>query len=280
MVRKLEINSRMLTDHLFQGEYHSAFKGRGMTFKEVKEYSEEDDVRFIDWNVSARMGTAYSKVFEEERELSVHILVDVSGSNAFGTRSRSKQQLIAEVASVLVFAALGNKDKTSMMFFTDTVEKFIPPKKGKAHALYMVRELIGFRPRSAKTDIAKAFQFLNNHSRNKSIVFVLSDFIGSDFSKPLKIASKKHDVVGIMAYDPSDGQLPDLGYVSMGDRETNRERWVDTSDPYVKDQWAAQYALVHQKNKEVFKNAGASLAMISTEEDYVRSLRNFFKNKA
>src|SRR6478672_11676134 len=207
-VRELEIISKRRTNHLFTGEYHTAFKGKGMSFKEVREYQPGDDVRFIEWNVSARMGHTYSKLFEEERELSVYLLVDVSASSLFGTYRQTKRDLITEICAVIAFSAVSNNDKAGIIFFSDKVEKHIPAKKGKDHVLYMVREMLSFEGKSAQTDIVKALQFLNNTTRHKSIVFILSDFADAGYSQALRVAAKRHDIIGLQVYDKRDEQLP------------------------------------------------------------------------
>jgi uncharacterized protein (DUF58 family) len=233
-VRELEIKSKRLTNRLFTGEYHSAFKGRGMVFKEVKEYHSGDDIRFIDWNVSARMNDTFTKVFEEERELEVFILVDASASNLMGTQHQFKKDLITEIAAVLAFSALNNNDKAGLLFFTDRVEKFIPSKKGRQHALYMVRELVSLQPMHKQTNIVKALQYLNNITRHKSIVFLLSDFADEGYEEALRVAAKKHDVIGIQVYDQLDVQIPNMGLVVVEDPETGEQLWLDTSSKKIR----------------------------------------------
>jgi uncharacterized protein (DUF58 family) len=279
-VRELEIKSKKLTNHLFTGEYHSAFKGRGMSFKEVKEYSAGDDPRFIDWNVSARMSSTYSKVFEEERELSVFLLVDASASSLFGTHVQNKKELITEICAVLAFSALNNNDKVGLIFFSDKVEKYIPSKKGREHVLYMVRELLTLEPQRKQTDIVKALQFLNGITRHKSIVFVLSDFADAGYHNALKVAAKKHDVIGVQVYDKVDAKLPDIGLVQVEDIETGKTVWLDTSDPISKFAYNNQFLQIQQDAKETFKLAGADLMQIATGEDYVKALQQFFIRRA
>lgn len=279
-VRELEIKSKKLTNHLFTGEYHTAFKGRGMSFKEVKEYSAGDDIRFIDWNVSARMNAAYSKVFEEERELSVFLLVDASASNLFGTQMQSKKELITEICAVLAFSALSNNDKTGLMFFTDTVEKYIPSSKGREHVLYMVRELLTFEPKAIQTNIVKALQYLNRITRHKSIVFVLSDFADEGYHEALRVASKKHDVIGIQVFDKNDNALPDIGLIQVQDPETGKSVWLDTSDTTTKYYYQQQFAKIQNDAKQVFRTAGADLLQIATGQDYVKILQQFFIKRA
>ena len=275
-VRELEIKSKKLTNHLFTGEYHTAFKGRGMAFKEVKEYSAGDDIRFIDWNVSARMNGTYSKVFEEERELSVFLLVDASASNLFGTQLQNKKELITEICAVLAFSALSNNDKTGLIFFTDTVEKYIPSSKGREHVLYMVRELLTFQPKAKQTNIVKALQYLNSITRHKSIVFILSDFADEGYSEALRVAAKKHDVIGVQVFDKNDNTLPDIGLVQMQDAETGKNIWLDTSDSRMKFYYQQQFEKIQSDARQVFRTAGADLLQIATGEDYVKILQQFF----
>jgi len=279
-VRELEIKSKKLTTHLFTGEYHSAFKGRGMSFKEVKEYSPGDDIRFIDWNVSARMGNAYSKVFEEERELSVFLLVDASASSLFGTTTQSKKELITEMCAVLAFSALSNNDKTGLIFFSNKVEKYIPATKGRDHVLYMVRELLTFEAKQQQTDIVKALQFLNGVTRHKSIVFVLSDFADAGYHEALKVAARRHDVIGIQVHDAKDMQLPNIGLVQMEDPETGEIVWLDTSDPLSRFNYHNQFLQIQNDAKETFRTAGADLVQIATGQDYVKALQQFFIKRA
>lgn len=279
-VRELEIKSKRLTNHLFTGEYHTAFKGRGMAFKEVREYQPGDDIRFIEWNVSARMGHTYSKLFEEERELSVFLLVDVSASSLFGTYKQTKKDLITEICSVLSFSAIANNDKAGLIFFSNTVEKFIPARKGRDHVLYMVRELINFQSHSATTDIVKALRFLNNITRHKSIVFILSDFADAGYKDVLRVAAKRHDVIGIQVYDRRDEQLPKVGLLQVRDAETGKTVWLDTSDAYTRLQYTKQFHKIMDDAKITFRNAGADLLQLATGEDYVKALQQFFIRRA
>jgi len=279
-VRELEIKSKRLTNHLFTGEYHTAFKGRGMTFKEVREYQPGDDTRFIDWNVSARMGHPYSKLFEEERELTVYLLIDVSASSLFGTFRQSKKDLITEMCAVLAFSAISNNDKVGLIFFSDRVEKFIPAKKGRDHVLYMVRELIHFTPHSAQTDIVKALQFLNKTTRHKSIVFVLSDFADAGYNDVLRVASKRHDVVGIQVYDKRDENLPQAGLLQVIDSETGKTMLLDTNDTFTRFKYNQQFLKVLDDAKVSFRRAGADLMQVATGEDYVKLLQQFFIKRA
>jgi uncharacterized protein (DUF58 family) len=279
-VRELEIKSKRLTNHLFTGEYHTAFKGRGMSFKEVREYQPGDDIRFIEWNVSARMNNTYSKLFEEERELSVYLLVDVSASSLFGTFRQTKKDLITEICAVLAFSAINNNDKAGLILFSDKVEKYVPAKKGRDHVLYMVRELLTFQPHSAQTDIIKALQFLNNTTRHKSIVFILSDFADAGYKEALRAAAKRHDVIGVQVYDKRDEQLPAVGLIQVHDAETGKRLWLDTSDAFTRVKYNQQFLQILGDAKFTFRNAGADLMQLATGEDYVKALQEFFIRRA
>lgn len=279
-VHELEIRSKRLTNHLFTGEYHTAFKGRGMSFKEVREYTPGDDIRFIEWNVSARMGHTYSKLFEEERELGVYLLVDVSASSLFGTYRQTKRDLITELCAVIAFSATSNNDKAGIILFSDKVEKYIPAKKGRNHVLYMVRELLHHQPHSAQTDIIKALRFLNNTTRHKSIVFILSDFADAGYHEALRVAAKRHDVIGVQVYDKRDEQLPAVGLLPVRDAETGKIVWLNTNDPYTRQRYNRQFMKILDDAKEVFKNAGAELMQLATGEDYVKKLQEFFMRRA
>jgi len=275
-VRELEIKSKKLTNNLFTGEYHSAFKGRGMSFKEVKEYSAGDDVRFIDWNVSARMGGTYSKLFEEERELTVYLLVDVSASNLLGTQLQTKKDLITQICAVLAFSALSNNDKVGLIFFSNKVEKYIPSKKGREHILYMVRELLLYQSVNKTTDIIQALQYLNSIAKQKSIVFLLSDFVDAGYENALKVAAKKHDVIGIKVYDQLDENLPNIGLLKVEDIETGMSNYIDTSDTMLRYKYHQQFLQIQADAEKAFKTAAADLIQISTEQDYVKLLQQFF----
>jgi uncharacterized protein (DUF58 family) len=282
-VRTLEITSKRLTNHLFTGEYHSAFKGKGMSFKEVREYTHGDDIRFIDWNVSARMGHSYSKVFEEERELSVFFLLDASASSLFGTNDQSKKELITEVCAVLAFSALTNNDKTGLIFFTNQVEKYIPLAKGRDHVLYSIREMLSFKPKHVETDLVKALQFLNKVSKHKCIVFILSDFADAGYHEALRVAAKRHDVVGIQVYDQKDEKLPAFpggGLIQLQDPETNELVWLDTGDALTRHRYSQQFERILSDAKQTFRNAGADLMQIATGQDYVKALQQFFIRRA
>lgn len=278
-VRELEIKSKKITTQLFSGEYHSAFKGKGMSFREVREYSAGDDVRFIDWNVSARLSTPFTKVFEEERELTVMLLIDTSASNLFGTIGKRKQDLITEMAAVLAFSAIKNNDKIGVIFFSDKVEKYIPAKKGRAHALYIVRELLTISPSDKGTDIDVAIKYFNNTSRQKSIAFILSDFLDQGYGDDLKVIGRKHDVIGIKVYDKMDMQLPDVGLVQMQDAESGKIKWVDTGSELVRQNYQQHFFNESEICKKNFRKAGADLLHIRTDHDYVKILQQFFHNR-
>jgi uncharacterized protein (DUF58 family) len=275
-VRELEIKSKKLTRHLFTGEYHSAFKGRGMLFKEVREYHHGDDIRFIDWNVSARFNHPFSKLFEEERELTVMFLVDVSASSLFGTTANRKKDLITEIAAVLAFSAISNNDKVGVVFFTDRVEKFIPPKKGRDHVLYIVRELLTATPKNKGTNLGEALRKFNNSTRQNSITFVLSDFLDPAFNDALKVAGKKHDIIGIKLYDKMDMELPEIGLMQATDLETGKTIFVDTNDYITRQNYQADFFRHAEWCKNVFLQAGCDLLHIRTDEDYVKVLQKFF----
>ena len=278
-VRELEIKIKKLTRHIFTGEYHSAFKGRGMLFKEVREYQHGDDIRFIDWNVSARFNHPFSKVFEEERELTLMLLIDVSGSSLFGTTHARKKDIVNEIGAVLSFSAISNNDKVGVILFTDKIEKFIPPKKGRDHVLYIVRELLTFMPKGRGTDITEALRQYNNTTRQRCIAFVLSDFIDSRFEDALKVAGKKHDVIGIKVYDKMDMQLPAIGVIETEDSETGEKKWVDTSDILVRQEYQENFFAWSQTCKNIFLKAGCDLLHIRTDEDYVKVLQKFFVSR-
>ena len=275
-VRLLEIKSKKLTSDLFTGEYHSAFKGKGMSYKEVREYAAGDDIRFIDWNVSARMGHPYSKIFEEERELTVMLLVDISNSSLFGTVNASKKDIITEIAAVLSFSAVNNNDKIGVIFYDGDVVKFVAPKKGRQHALFIVRELLTIEPKNGGTDLSKALKYFTNTTRQKSIAFVLSDFIDSNYNDALRVAGKKHDVIGIKIYDKMDQQLPAAGMLHIHDAETGKEKWIDSNDSFVRYNYEQEFFRVTNYSNEIFKKAGCDLLHLRTDEDYVKVLQRFF----
>ncbi|MFT3703265.1 MAG: DUF58 domain-containing protein [Agriterribacter sp.] len=275
-VKELEIRSKKLTTNFFTGEYHTAFKGRGMSFKEVREYSAGDDVRFIDWNVSARMGTPFSKLFEEERELTMMLLVDISASSLFGTVQQRKKDLITEVCAVLAFSAVNNNDKVGIIFFSDKIEFYIPPKKGREHVLYIVRELLTMQPKGRGTNLNEAVRFFNNSVKQKSIAFILSDFMVENYDDPLRVAGNRHDVVGIKVYDKMDMDLPEIGMMQIEDLETGKTQWIDTNDKMVQYNYHQQFVLNEEACKLSFLKSGADLLYLRTDEDHVKVLQKFF----
>lgn len=278
-VRELEIKSKKLTSDLFTGEYHSAFKGKGMSFKEVREYAAGDDIRFIDWNVSARFGHPFSKMFEEERELTVMLLVDISNSSLFGTGQARKRDIITEIAAVLSFSAVNNADKVGVIFYSDVIEAYIPPKKGKQHALYIVRELLSMEPKGKGTAVAKALRYFNNVTRQKSIAFILSDLIDANYEDALRIAGKKHDVTGIRIYDKMDKELPQAGMLQVRDAESGATKWVDSSNSFVRHSYEKEFFRVTEYGVQTFKKAGCDLLHIMTGDDYVKVLQRFFLSR-
>ena len=280
-VRKIEIKTRGLSKNIFAGEYHSAFKGRGMTFSEVREYQYGDDIRNIDWNVAARHNRPYVKIFEEERELTVMLMIDVSASRNFGTISKLKKNQITEIAAVLAFSAIQNNDKIGVIFFSDKIEKFIPPKKGRTHILHIIRELIDFYPEDKQTDIEQALEYMTNSIKKRCTCFVISDFIDEhDFAHALAIANRKHDVVALRVYDPRENQLPPVGMMYLRDAETGEQMWVDTSDKKLREAYE-KYAFVREKELDaIFKRSGVDVANIRSDEDYVRALITLFKKRA
>src|SRR5687767_11881583 len=278
-VRELEIKSKKITSDMFTGEYHSAFKGKGMSFKEVREYAAGDDIRFIDWNVSARFGHAFSKIFEEERELTVMLLIDISASSLFGTVYATKKDVITEIAAVLGFSAVNNADKVGVIFYSDEVEFYIPPKKGRKHALYIVRELLTKTSNHKSTQLSKALRFFNNSTRQKSIAFILSDLLDANYEDALRVAAKKHDVIGIKLYDQMDMQLPNAGLLRVQDSETGATKWVDSGNEYVRYSYQQEFFRVTEYSTQVFKKAGCDLLHIRTGEDYVRILQRFFLSR-
>jgi uncharacterized protein (DUF58 family) len=279
-VRKIEIKTKGLSNQIFSGEYHSAFKGRGMAFSEVREYTPGDDVRTIDWNVTARLRTPYVKVFEEERELSVVILVDVSASGQFGTHKQFKQDLITELCAVIAFSGSQNNDKIGVIFFSDKIEKFIPPKKGKSHILRIIRELINIEPQQKGTNIQLALKYLNNVIKKKSICFLISDFYDQNsYSDALKIANRKHDIVALRINDIHENMLPDVGLIKLRDNETGQLIWVDTSDADFRKQMEINRLKFEDEIKDVFNKSGVDFATIHTHEGYIKPLMNLFKKR-
>ena len=278
-VRKIEIKTRRLSDNIFGGEYHSTFKGRGMTFSEVRQYQYGDDVRSIDWNVTARYNEPFVKVFEEERELTLMLIVDVSSSALFGTDSALKKNILTEISATLAFSALQNNDKVGLILFSDQIELYIPPSKGKTHVLRIIRELIEFKPLSKKTDINSALEFLNRVMKKKSIAFLLSDFISSDYEKSLKIVSKKHDLTGIKVYDKFEEFIPNLGMVQLFDQELGEIKLIDTSSSKIRKNYKNQMSLNFKKFNDVFTRNGAGTISCRTDESYIKKLLNYFKNR-
>ncbi|MDO5969347.1 DUF58 domain-containing protein [Flavivirga aquimarina] len=278
-VRKIEIKTRRLSDHIFGGEYHSTFKGRGMTFSEVRQYQFGDDVRNIDWNVTARYNEPFVKVFEEERELTMMLMVDISGSELFGTEQQFKNEVVTEIAATLAFSATQNNDKIGLILFSDKVELYIPPKKGRSHVLRIIRELIEFKPESKQTNLAEALKFMQNVMKKKAIVFVLSDFIADDYHQTMKIVSGKHDVTGIRVYDKREEDIPNLGMVQMHDEETGESMLVNTSSKKVRLNYGKFY---HEKvayYKESFTKSGAGAIDCRVDESYVKKLLGYFKRR-
>ena len=277
-VRKIEIKTRKLSRNIFAGEYHSQFKGRGMAFSEVREYQPGDDVRSIDWNVTARLNKPYIKVFEEERELTVMLLVDVSGSRNFGTLSQMKRDMMAEVAATLAFSTIANNDKVGVIFFSDKVEKFIPAQKGKTHVLHIIRELLSFEPSSSGTDIAQALQYFANAQKRHCTAFLISDFIAAGaMYKPLLIASNRHEVNAIQIYDHREAELPNVGLVKFHDAETGGDLWVDTSLAAVRNEYAKAWRDNQNEIQQLFTRTGVNNISIRTDEDYVKALMHLFR---
>lgn len=276
-VRKIEIKTRRLSDHIFSGEYHTSFKGRGMTFSEVRQYQYGDDVRAIDWNVTARYNEPYVKVFEEERELTMMLMVDCSGSESFGTKNQLKSEVVTEIAATLAFSSTQNNDKVGLILFSDEIELFIPPKKGKSHVLRIIRELIEFQPKSKKTDVGHALKFLSSVMKKKAIVFLVSDFMTADYEHTLKIAAKKHDLTGIRVYDHREESLPNLGLVNMLDAETGNTMLVDTSSKAVRRNYEENYHNNVKYFTSVFSKCGAGALSSRVDESYVTKLLGYFK---
>lgn len=279
-VRRIEIKTKDLSNHIFAGEYHSAFKGRGMSFSEVREYALGDDIRSIDWNVTARSNATHVKVFEEERELTVMLLVDVSFSSLFGTTGRSKREVITEIGAVLSFAAATNNDKVGVIFFSDKIEKFIPPKKGRSHILRIIRELIALEPKGkGGTNVAVALEYLNNVLKKKTITFLLSDLISAPYEHPLQLAARRHDMVGIQVFDKADRELPKAGLIQIADAEMGATRWIDSSNKRVQAEYGKAFDGMKQYAVQAFRKAGAGLMSIRTDQDYVKALQVFFKGR-
>lgn len=279
-VRRIEIKTRGLSQNIFAGEYHSAFKGLGMTFAEVREYQFGDDVRSIDWNVTARFGHPYVKIFEEERELTVMLLIDVSGSREFGTVSKMKKDIFTEVAATLAFSTIQNNDKIGLILFSDKIEKFIPPQKGRKHVLHIIRELIDFKPESSKTDIAGALKYFTNVIRKRSTAFLISDFIDDNFEKVLQIANRKHDIVAMQVFDIREATLPNVGLIKLKDAETQERIWVDTSDRRLRKAYADNWEEKQLALQKTFSKSGVDWVSMNTGEDYVKALMKLFKQRA
>ncbi len=279
-VRKIEIKSKGLSKHLFSGEYHSAFKGRGMSFSEVRNYQYGDDVRNIDWNVTARTGDPYIKIFEEERELTVMLLIDISRSSFFGTTPQMKNEYITEICAVLAFSAINNNDKVGVIFFSDRVEKYIPPKKGKSHILRIIRELLDIEPEGKGTDIGLALRFFNNVVKKRSICFLLSDFMSQGYESPLRVAARRHDLIGVHLYDPREKELPNAGLIRALDAETGTLRWIDTSDASLRRAYQDWFENNYQYFRDQFLRSGADTMSISTTDSYVNALHHFFQRRS
>lgn len=280
-VRRIEIKTRGLSQNIFAGDYHSAFKGRGMMFSEVREYQYGDDIRDIDWNVTARHNKPYVKVFEEERELTVMLLVDVSGSRLFGAVGEEKREMIAEIAATLAFSAIQNNDKIGVIFFSDKIEKFIPPKKGRKHILFIIRELLDFTPESRGTDIGMVLRYFSDALKKRCTTFLISDFIDEkDYYKALSIASNKHDVYGVQVYDKRDAQLPDVGLMRVADLETGTEQWVDTSSKRVRNDYSRWWYERQQNMSDTLKRCRVGSVSVATDEDFVSALKGLFQKHA
>lgn len=278
-VRKIEIKTRRLSDHIFSGEYHSSFKGRGMTFSEVRQYQFGDDIRSIDWNVTARYNEPFVKVFEEERELTMMLLVDLSASEFFGTTDQFKRDIITEISATLAFSAIQNNDKVGLLLFSNEIELFIPPKKGKSHVLRIIRELIEFQPKSKKTDVAMALRYLSQVMKKKAIVFILSDFMDDEYDSPLKIASKRHDITGIRIYDKYEVEMPKIGIVPMEDVETGNVILVNTNNRNIRNSYKANYLENVDYFETVFSKSGAGTISTRVDEGYVKKLLGYFKRR-
>lgn len=278
-VRRIEIKTKGLSRHIFAGEYHSAFKGRGIAFSEVREYQYGDDIRSIDWNVTARFNHPYVKIFEEERELTVMLLIDVSGSGNFGTVNSYKKDIMTEVSALLSFSAIFNNDKIGVIFFSDKVERFIPPQKGRTHILRIIRELLDFTPESKRSNLNEPLRFLSNAIRKRCTAFIISDFMVPDFEEALKIASNKHDIVALKIFDPVESQIPDIGFVKVADAETGREKWIDTSSKHNREAYRQWWNSHMASIRSVFRKCGVDSAELRTDLDYVQPLINMFENR-
>jgi uncharacterized protein (DUF58 family) len=278
-VRKIEIKTRGLSSHLFTGGYHSAFKGRGMSFSEVRGYQYGDDVRSIDWNVTARTGDPHIKIFEEERELTVMLMADISGSSFFGTAAANKQQIIAEICAVLAFSAIENNDKVGLLLFSDKIDCFLPPQKGREHILRIIRELLNVQPSQRGTQVEVPLQFIRNVLHQRSVCFILSDFMASDYETPLKIIAKRHDCIGIHCWDQRERTLPDVGLLAMRDMETGQEIWMDTADPDRRRAYRDAFDTRMQNTRSLFRKSGADFVSIETTQMYTKELLRFFESR-
>ena len=278
-VRKIEIRTKALSQQVFSGQYHSAFKGRGMAFSEVRQYQYGDDIRNIDWNVTARFNHPYIKIYEEERELTVMLLIDVSGSTQFGTRQQFKSDLITEVSAVLSFSAINNNDKVGVIFFSNQVEKFIPPKKGRSHILRIIRELVDYKPQQVQTNMAEALRYLTNAIKKRCTAFLISDFVNCDYEQALKIAANKHDVVALQITDKGDALLPNMGLVQVYDPETGKVSIADSSNVRVQREYARWWHKQQKRNVEIFKKSGVDVAHLFTDKDYVKALSELFHRR-
>lgn len=279
-VKRIEISTRGLVNEVFSGEYHSVFKGRGMEFAEVREYQIGDDIRNIDWNVSARSGSPYVKVFDEERELTVMLMVDVSASGSFGTSSQLKGEVAAELCAVLAFSAIKNNDKVGLMIFSDKIEKFIPPRKGKQHVLRVIREILYFKPEDAKTDLSIALEYLNRVVKRKSIAFIISDFLTENYEKALQVANKKHDIIAIDIIDPREVELPNVGFLELEDAETGETVLIDTGSREIRETFFSESQETRDKREKFFKSIGVDNINILTDRSYVEPITKFFKMRA
>ncbi len=278
-VRRIEIKTKGLSNQIFSGEYQTAFKGRGMSFSEVRNYHYGDDVRNIDWNVTARTGEPYVKIFEEERELTVMLVIDVSPSSYFGTDTQLKNEILTEISAVLAFSAINNNDKVGVIFFSDKVEKFIPPKKGKPHILRIIRELINFEPSGKGTNISTALEYLNNIIKKRSIAFLLSDFFAKDYETSLRIAARRHDIIGVHLYDHREKEIPNVGLVRVIDAETGKKIWLDTSSKTIRAEYQKWFQDNYEYLTKTFRKTGADVMSIQTNESYVNALLKFFKQR-
>lgn len=279
-VRKIEIKTRSISKHLFSGEYHSTFKGRGMSFSEVRPYQYGDDVRNIDWNVTARNNEPFIKIFEEERELTLMLMVDISPSAFFGTYQQQKREWATEICAVLAFSAISNNDKVGLILFSDQIELFIPPKKGKQHILRILRELINIQPRGKKTDLNLSLQFFNNVIKKRSIAFILSDYWSNEYEQPLRIVGNKHDLIGIHLYDPAEADLPDIGFIQFLDAESGKIKWIDTSNKKLQQEYHDRFDQHMKETKDLFIKSASDLIQLRTDQSYIEALMAFFKKRA